>query len=80
MAKVDISPGWQHRWIEFAIESLIRIVGFSSIGLLALIFMFLLREGVPLFVQVPLSNLSGMRWYPTFDLFGKSLIYLHFCW
>ena len=35
-----------------------------------LIFLFLLREGMPAFFSVPLANLFGVRWYPTFDLFG----------
>jgi phosphate transport system permease protein len=60
----------RRRWIEFAIEALIRVVGFSSIGFVALIFIFLLREGVPAFFEVPLGNLFSTRWYPTFDLFG----------
>ncbi len=59
------------RWIEFAIEACIRVLGFSSIGFVLLIFLFLLREGVPLFLEVPVSNLFGTRWYPTFDLFGS---------
>ena len=58
------------RWTEFVIEALIRAVGFSSIGFVALIFLFLLREGVPAFFEVPPGNLFGARWYPTFDLFG----------
>jgi phosphate transport system permease protein len=58
------------RWTEFAIEALIRVIGFSSIGFVLLIFIFLLREGVPTFFEVPLSDLFGTRWYPTFDLFG----------
>jgi phosphate transport system permease protein len=58
------------RWGEFAIETLIRVLGFSSIGFVLLIFLFLLREGVPFFFDVPLGNLLGTRWYPTFDLFG----------
>jgi phosphate transport system permease protein len=58
------------RWTEFVIETAIRLVGFSSIGFVALIFLFLLREGVPFFFEVPLGNLFGSRWYPTFDLFG----------
>jgi phosphate transport system permease protein len=57
-------------WTEFAVETFIRVLGFSSIGLVLLIFLFLLREGVPLFLDVPLDNLFGTRWYPTFDLFG----------
>ncbi len=58
------------RWIEFAVEALIRVLGFSSIGLLVLIFLFLLREGMPAFLDVPPSNFLGTRWYPIFDLFG----------
>jgi len=58
------------RWTEFAIEALIRVLGFSTIGFVALIFLFLLREGLPALAEVDLSNLFGTRWYPTFDLFG----------
>jgi phosphate transport system permease protein len=57
-------------WGEFAIEALIKIAGFSVIGFVILIFLFLLREGVPAFYKIPLGNLFGTRWYPTFDLFG----------
>jgi len=57
-------------WREFVIESLIRMLGFSTIGLVLLIFLFLLREGLPIFYKVPLSNLFGIQWYPIFDLFG----------
>ena len=60
----------QTRWTEFLVETLIRVVGFSSIGFVALIFLFLLREGVPFFFEVAPGNLFGTRWYPTFDLFG----------
>jgi phosphate transport system permease protein len=55
---------------EFFVETLIRVVGFSSIGFVALIFLFLLREGVPFFFEVAPGNLLGTHWYPTFDLFG----------
>lgn len=58
------------RWGEFAIESLIRIMGLSAIGFVALIFLFLLREGVPGFFGVKLGNLFGKLWYPTFGLYG----------
>jgi phosphate transport system permease protein len=58
------------RWTEFAIEALIRLLGSSTIGFVLLIFLFLLREGVPTFFEVPAGNLLGTRWYPTFDLFG----------
>ncbi|HHS98477.1 MAG TPA: phosphate ABC transporter permease subunit PstC [Chloroflexi bacterium] len=57
-------------WIEFAIESLIRVLGLSSIGFVLLIFLFLLKEGLPAFFEVAPENLFGVRWYPTFGLFG----------
>ena len=60
----------RNRWSEFALEALIRVLGFSSIGFVLLIFLLLLREGVPLFFEVPLDQLFGVGWYPTFNLFG----------
>ena len=35
------------RWREFLVEALIRVMGFSTIGFVLLIFLFLLREGLP---------------------------------
>lgn len=70
MIKLNDTSGSRHNFVEFAIEALIRVVGFSSIGLVVLIFLFLLREGIPFFYEVPMGNLFGARWYPTFDLFG----------
>ena len=64
------------RWIEFAIESLVRVLGFSTIGFVLLIFFFLLWEGVPLLAQVPLGNLLSSSWYPTFDMFGVVPLFL----
>ncbi len=58
------------RRAEFAVEALIKVIGFSAIGFVLLIFLFLLREGLPVFSEVSLGNLFGTRWYPTFDLFG----------
>jgi len=58
------------RWSDFAFEALVRVAGFSSVLFVVLIFLFLLREGVPAFFEVPLQNLFGTRWYPTFDQFG----------
>jgi phosphate transport system permease protein len=55
---------------EFAIESLISVLGFSTIGFVLLIFLYLLAQGLPAFVEVPLWNLFGTRWYPTFNLYG----------
>jgi phosphate transport system permease protein len=58
------------RLSELAVETLIRVLGFSTIGFVTLIFLFLLREGLPAFFEVPLENLFSTRWYPTFGTFG----------
>jgi phosphate transport system permease protein len=55
---------------EFAVEALIRVLGFSTIGFVLLIFLFLLKEGVPFFYKMGPANIFSTRWYPTFDLFG----------
>ena len=55
---------------EFLIETLIRVAGFSAIFFVALIFLFLLKEGTPAFWKVSLGNLFGQRWYPNEGLFG----------
>jgi phosphate transport system permease protein len=70
MNQTDASTDSRHRRMEFAIEALIRVLGFSSIGFVVLIFLFLLREGVPAFFEIPPGTLLGTRWYPTFGLFG----------
>lgn len=55
---------WQ-RTKERVIEGLIRACGISSIAIVALIFLFLLREGLALFQTVPVADfLAGDRWYP----------------
>ena len=60
----------RRHWYEFIIESTVRVLGFSTIGCVVLIFLFLLREGIPFFFQVSPDNFLSVRWYPTFDLFG----------
>jgi phosphate transport system permease protein len=70
LAKTDTPKHPRRRWTEFTIEALIRVLGFSTIGFVLLIFLFLLWEGLPVFFEVPLSDLFSTRWYPTFDLFG----------
>ncbi len=57
-------------WTESVIEATVRVLGFSAIGFVTLIFVFLLREGLPAFFEIGLSSLFGTRWYPTFGLFG----------
>jgi phosphate transport system permease protein len=58
------------RWNEVLIEGLIRIAGVSAIFIVGLIFLFLLREGLPAFLDIPLRQLFGSRWYPIEEKFG----------
>ena len=57
-------------WTEFIIENLIRLAGISTILIVGLIFFFLIREGLPAFLDVPLRKLFGSRWYPIEEYFG----------
>jgi len=70
MLRSEPVAGTKTRRFEIVIESLIRVLGFSTIGFVVLIFLFLLRQGLPFFFQVPPINFFGTRWYPTFGLFG----------
>jgi phosphate transport system permease protein len=58
------------RGMEIAVEALIRALGFSTVALVTLIFVFLLREGLPAFFTVSPGNLFSTAWYPTFGFFG----------
>ena len=60
----------RRRWGEFLIENLIRVCGFSAIAFVALIFFFLLREGLPALGRVSVAEMLKQRWYPTWDFFG----------
>ena len=62
--------GRRSRFSELALETLIRVLGFSTIGFVGLIFLFLLREGLPVFFEVPPGSLFSSLWYPTFGIFG----------
>jgi len=55
---------------EYLIERLIRVTGVLVILFLALIFLFLLREGGATFLKVPLRDLLQTRWYPNEGYFG----------
>ena len=55
---------------ELVVETLIRAAGFSAIFFVALIFLFLLREGLPALWETSLGNLFGRTWYPNEDYFG----------
>ena len=57
-------------WREFLIERLIRLAGISTILIVGLIFFFLIREGLPTFLDIPLRELFGSRWYPIEGQYG----------
>jgi phosphate transport system permease protein len=58
------------RWGEWVVENLIRLAGLSTVLIIGLIFLFLLREGLPAFLDIPLRQLFGSRWYPIEYIFG----------
>ena len=57
-------------WREFIITRLIQTSGYSAIVFVALIFFFLLREGLPALGEVKPSELLSIRWYPIENYFG----------
>jgi phosphate transport system permease protein len=59
------------RWDEWLIESTVRVAGVSTIFIVGLIFLFLLKEGIPAFLDIPLRQLFfSNRWYPIEGLYG----------
>jgi len=64
------TAGKQLRWREMVIEGFIWAAGISTIVIVGLIFLFLIREGLPTFLDIPLRQLFGRRWYPIEDMFG----------
>jgi phosphate transport system permease protein len=57
-------------WREYVITRAIKASGYSAVLFVGLIFLFLLKEGLPALVEVPLGNLLSTRWYPIEDYFG----------
>jgi len=58
-------------WAEFLGEKLLFCFGISALVLLLLIFLMLLKEGVPVFQHTaPTAFLLGHRWLPLSDIFG----------
>ncbi len=68
--QAGIQPKTQRRWGEWIIETTVRVAGVSTIFIVALIFLFLLKEGIPTFLDIPLRQLFSSRWYPIEGLFG----------
>lgn len=57
-------------WREYIITRSIKASGYSAIVFVLLIFIFLMREGLPALGEVEGSNLFSLRWYPIEDMFG----------
>src|SRR5665648_706290 len=57
-------------WREYVITRAIKASGYSAILFVGLIFLFLLKEGLPTLAEVPLGDLLSTRWYPIEDYFG----------
>lgn len=52
--------------IDSIVEKLFYIIGFTSLLVLLTIMVFLVKEGLPLFREISLSEfISGREWYPT---------------
>ena len=59
------------RWREQLIEGLIHLAGISAVLIIGLIFLFLLREGLPALLDIPLRQIFlSSRWYPIEEKFG----------
>lgn len=55
---------------EKLITNTIKIAGSSSILFILLIFVFLIREGIPTITEISFGDLFAERWYPIEDLYG----------
>lgn len=55
---------------EALIERAIQTTGISAVVLVVMIFAFLIREGIPAFVEIPPADLLRTRWYPIEAYYG----------
>jgi phosphate transport system permease protein len=55
---------------EYLITRLVKACGYSAIVFVIAIFIFLIREGGPGLIEIPLSSLFNIRWYPIEGYFG----------
>ena len=55
---------------EWIINLIIKVSGYSSILFVTLIFLFLMREGLPALANVSLGSIFGARWYPIEGYYG----------
>ncbi|MGA2330204.1 MAG: phosphate ABC transporter permease subunit PstC [Syntrophales bacterium] len=74
---------------EIFIRGIFAFFAFASVLILALIVMFLFREGLPIFKEVSVADfLFGQEWYPTYDppsygiwplIFGSVIVTVFSC-
>ena len=74
---------------ETVIKGILAVFAFTSVLTLALIVLFLFREGIPIFKEVSVSDfIFGKEWYPTYDppsygiwplIIGSALVTLCSC-
>ncbi len=57
-------------WREKLITRAVRLAGYSAIVFVVMIFVYLMKEGLPALGEVSLSNLFSARWYPIENYFG----------
>lgn len=55
---------------ESLVTGLIKVLGYSAIIFVALIFYFLISEGLPALTEVPFVEFAKTRWYPIEDYYG----------
>ena len=68
--QTDSASTRQNSFIDLAAQRVIRASGVMAIAFVVLIFVFLLREGLPAFTEVPIGDLLSTRWYPIESHFG----------
>lgn len=56
--------------LEFIVERIIQLMGISAVAFVIMIFLFLIREGLPAFFEVRPAVLLSTRWYPTENYYG----------
>jgi phosphate transport system permease protein len=58
------------KFSEYIITRLIKFSGYSAIVFVVMIFYFLMNEGMPALIKIPLEQLFSSRWYPIEGYFG----------
>src|SRR5689334_13239224 len=61
------------RW-DLLAPKILLLLAMSSIGVLALMTVFIVREGAPFLAEVGLSNFLSTDWHPTAGAYGIALM------